>query len=153
MSAAAESSKITLSILSIDSSTTWLNQWFSWKPFWHQFDECLVLLLKEGEGDSLLSVYPRFIIKSLLFWICFHSAFHKSESIEVRQWLILHRPMTRLYERAQNTDESSETDGLYLYLCMRLMAASVPRSHYWLQSLLLPPDFHFLASRQRRQSQ
>lgn len=49
-------------------------------------------------------------------------------------------------------DESRETDTLYLYLCIHVLSASVPRSHYWLQSLLLPPQFHALASSKSRAS-
>ncbi len=45
-----------------------------------------------------------------------------------------------------------KTDLLYLCLCIRLLAASVPRSHYWLQSLLLPPDVLTLASSNSRAS-
>lgn len=50
--------------------------------------------------------------------------------------LVSHSPPAydlTVWEGEQNIDESRETDGLYLYLCMRLQAASVPRSHYWLQ--------------------
>lgn len=47
---------------------------------------------------------------------------------------------------------SGETDRLYVYLHMVLYTANMPRSHYWLQSLLFSPDCYTLASRDSRAS-
>lgn len=101
----------------------------------------LVLMLQDGEGDSLLFCYSVTVTHFFYTYKSCSELKRASESFS-SIW-----PDCTAAGRIW-TRQEKHTGFIFACVCV----SRLPRSHYWLQSLLLPPDFHSLASSDCRAS-